>query len=225
MSEFVSEHEFQSRGKSLRKGYKAAKSNLIKVRNLGPELIRPINNEMARVTNIECRAGCAHCCNLRVVAFPFEVVAIYMHLVRQLSETELSDTKLRVNEQFDLIRNLSPDEHFTTNVECPLLQNERCSVYKVRPLSCAGYHSTSEAACKESNDNPDITGTDAGGIPMIASVRDILAAQHGVATQVLKLENDDSEQYELIRALKQIFDDPTLVQKWEAGRSIFEDTS
>jgi Fe-S-cluster containining protein len=100
------------------------------------------------------------------------------------------------------IETLSVDEHFTTNVECPLLASGLCSVYKVRPISCAGYHSVSEAACRKSNDNPEIVSTENGGIPLVGIIKEEQSIQNTIAIQVIDFEKDDGEQYELIRALK-----------------------
>lgn len=138
---------------------------------------------------------------------------------------QLDKVKEKIETQFKIIENLSEQEHFTTNVECPLLESDQCSVYKVRPVSCAGYHSASETACRESNENPEIVGTENGGIPVVEIIENEKAIQNTVAIHVIDFENDDNEKYELIRALHLLFINPRQIQKWKNGRKLFQQNS
>ena len=148
-------------------------------------------------------------------------IAIYLYLNRTLNKEQLDKIKTRIENQFKVIETLSVDEHFTTNVECPLLASGLCSVYKVRPISCAGYHSVSEEACRKSNDNPEIVSTENGGIPLVGIIKEEQSIQNTIAIQVIDFEKDDGEQYELIRALHQLFKKPSRIQRWKKGRKLF----
>jgi Fe-S-cluster containining protein len=197
----------------------AAKKDISTIERLGPYLTIPIENEISAAGSTECRAGCAHCCNLRVAAFPHEIVAIHYFLKRTLPREQLNKIRARIDAQYKVVQPLSESEHFSTNVECPLLMEGRCSVYPVRPISCSGYHSTSEAKCRESNEHPEM---DNGAIPMVDTVKERQLIQHSIAREVITAEKDDASQYELIGGLHRIFRDPGLIQRWVNGRSFFK---
>lgn len=203
---------------AFHKQYSIAKNDLFKLESLVKTQLIPIDNAFASDAPLECREGCAHCCQLRVVAFPHELIAIYLYINRTFSRNDIRAVKDKVAAQFKKIKNLTLDEHFTTNIECPLLEKNKCSIYPVRPLSCAGYNSTSEAACKDSNENPHIVGHESGGIPMVMEIKLAQELQVYVAGMVIHAAGDDAEQYELIGGLHAIYDDPSIIQRWVKGR-------
>lgn len=217
----ITKEEFNECCRQFHKKYIAAKKDISAIEYLGPYLTTPIENEIKAVGATECRAGCIHCCYLRVVAFPHEIIAIYFFLKRTQTKEQLHKVSGEIAKQYKVIQPLSENEHFTTNIECPLLMNGRCSVYPVRPIACSGYHSISEAHCRDSNEHPEIMGVENGGIPMVHSVKEQQSIQHTIATEVIQSERDDVEQYELIRGLHSIFNNPSLIQRWVNGRSFF----
>lgn len=50
-----------------------------------------------------------------------------------------------------IIRTLTPEQHLTTNIKCPMLQDNQCSIYPVRPFRCRNFHSTDANACEQSH--------------------------------------------------------------------------
>lgn len=200
------------------KHYVLAKKDISLLERLVQRQIIPIEKEISSSLPIECRSGCAHCCQLRVVAFPHELITIYLYLKKEFSGDKVQAIKERIKKQFEVIKGLTQDEHYTINVQCPLLEDNKCSVYPVRPLSCAGYHSRSEAACKESNEHPEIVSNENGGIPMVAGIKLVQQLQVGSARTVIETIGDDAEHYELIRGLHGIFKDPSVNQRWLNGR-------
>ena len=116
---------------------------------------------------ISCRAGCGACCRQLVPVS--EAEAVYLAelvaempperqaLVRQrfqeallalgepLMERMRDTTKLA---ELDKRRELG-QEYFSRGVPCPFLENESCSIYEHRPMSCREYLVTSPAGkCK-----------------------------------------------------------------------------
>jgi Fe-S-cluster containining protein len=214
----IDQEEFRAICDDFYKTYLSAKKDLSRVEKIVQRQIIPIEKEFSSDIPTECRSGCAHCCQLRVVAFPHELIAIYLYVKRNLSSERVLEIKSRIRKQFDVVKNFTQDEHFTTNVQCPLLEDNKCSVYPVRPLSCAGYHSMSEAACKDSNEHPEIVGNENGGIPMVAGIKFAQELQVQAALSVLQTIGADAEQYELIRGLNMIFQDSSVNQRWINGR-------
>ncbi len=107
-----------------------------------------------RNADIQCQEGCKFCCHLRVAAFPYEAAAIASYIDSELPQEQAGELKKRIAEKAALIAGMSEEQHFTTNIECAFLHEGKCSVYPVRPSSCAGYHSMSMAQCEYSFHHP-----------------------------------------------------------------------
>jgi Fe-S-cluster containining protein len=217
-----SQEDFYQFCDDLNKRFLNAKKDLSQTKKIGQFQIIQIEQEIANSPKLGCANGCSHCCHLRVVAFPHELITIYLHIKLKFEKNHAKAIFERIRNQYEIVQNMSIEEHFTTNVECPLLENGRCSVYEVRPVACAGYHSGTEEACRISNENPEILGTDSGGIPMLYGIQEMSSLQNSAIKQVIDSKGDDSEQYELIKGLFKIFSDPTVNQRWIRGRKFFK---
>ncbi|MDE2421900.1 MAG: YkgJ family cysteine cluster protein [Gammaproteobacteria bacterium] len=215
------EVETSARMNEAYKKYRAAKKSSLNTAAFSGFLNIPIQQVSEKVGNLACRSGCSHCCYLRVSAYSFEIVSIYFYLVTRLDKDALAAFKERLQEKAISVSSMSVDEHYITNVQCPMLEDNKCIVYPVRPMACAGYHSLSEPTCRDSYEHPEIVGDDGDGIPMALDVKEMQSFQSGIAEAVLNEENDDTGRYELISALYQIFEKPTLLQLWRNGRKMF----
>ena len=185
---------------------------------IGRYQIVKIEEVIARNPAIACKQSCTYCCNLRVVALPHELISIYLHIRLTFPKQKVAEIEERLEAQYARIKDMTIDEHFMTNIQCPLLVEGSCSVYSVRPIACAGYHSASVEACKQSDENPEIVGFESGGIPMDAEVQEIVAMHQTVIDAVVNSEGDDAGKYELIKGLLTIFRTPTVNQNWLRGR-------
>lgn len=107
-----------------------------------------------RNVDIQCQAGCKFCCHLRVAAFPYEAAAIASYIDSELPQEQALELRKRVAEKAALISGMTVEQHFTTNIECAFLYEGKCSVYPVRPSSCAGYHSLSRERCEFAYNHP-----------------------------------------------------------------------
>jgi Fe-S-cluster containining protein len=218
----VTEDEFYQDCEELNSRYLSAKKDFSRTKAISKYQIHKIEVAIGESGEIGCLNGCSHCCQLRVVAFPHELIAIYLHIKLSFSTTRADAAIARVKSQFAQIKDLSTEQHFVKNVECPLLENGRCSVYAVRPIACAAYHSITEEACRNSNEHPEIVGTEGGGIPMVLDIQERAAAQMNAISQVINAYSDDGTQYELIRGLNAIAADPTVNQRWMRGRKFLK---
>ena len=99
---------------------------------------------------LACHAGCAHCCYQAVGVSVPEVLAIYWHL-KETSSAQSFESRLdRVRQADTKTRGLSDAERLSPEYPCPFLDDERCSIYEVRPLACRGKNSLDAEACKSS---------------------------------------------------------------------------
>lgn len=166
-----------------------------------------------------CHAGCSHCCHLRVVTYAHELVAIYYFIKSKFSPKKQLEIVELIGQQYEKVKGLSEDEHFMLNVQCPFLEKNKCSIYPVRPMTCASYHSCSEAICKQSYNEPTNMSV---GIPLNPMVSLEQTIQFSVVDQVIRYNNDDAEKYELLQGLNKLFKNPKAVQRWKSGRSILK---
>src|SRR4051794_36628344 len=107
-----------------------------------------------RSARLECCEGCSLCCWLRVDVYAHEVFVIANYIRKHFTEQALAELKESLAEHSGKVLPLTPFEHATQNIACPLLQDGRCTVYEVRPQACRRQHSLSRAACQYTFDHP-----------------------------------------------------------------------
>ncbi len=99
--------------------------------------------------SISCFKGCSHCCSRIVVASRAEALAL-IDYVYAFTNFDRDEIDRRLSEHAALLRSFldersdRSDENavwFAKNIPCPFLENDICSVYEGRPLSCRIYHS------------------------------------------------------------------------------------
>lgn len=126
------------------------------------ELTRAVNFQLGtafgrvreRNVDIHCKEGCKFCCHLRVAAFPYEAAAIASYIDTELPREQAQEIGKRIAEKAALISGMTEEQHFATNIECAFLYEGKCSVYPVRPSSCAGYHSLNLERCEYAYEHP-----------------------------------------------------------------------
>ncbi|MCG8313775.1 MAG: YkgJ family cysteine cluster protein [Pseudomonadales bacterium] len=161
---------------------------------------------------IACGAGCSYCCNYRVEAFVFEIVAIYYFMITKLPQSQVEKCRSEIKEKASHIHTLSEAEHHQTNIACPFLNssNHTCMIYPVRPLACASFYSLDASICHKQFETKrlDITG------PGIPEMNYVGTGVQNAIEQVIAQENDDPGRYELITTLHYLFSNPKALQVW-----------
>ena len=165
-----------------------------------------------------CCEGCSLCCWLRVDVHAHEVFLIAEFIRARFSQAELSALIARLAVHSGKVLPLTPFEHATQNVVCPLLQNGRCSVYAVRPHSCRRHHSVDFAACQFTYDHP--TDLEAPAAHDRELFRSLTEALHATAGTYARLGFDDTI-YQLGTALAEALDTPSSWRRWRDGKKAF----
>lgn len=170
------------------------------------------------VANLACREGCALCCWLRVDVFAHEVFLIAHHILTHFSEVEIAGLLVRLAAHVSAVAALTPFEHATRNVPCPLLREGRCSIYAARPHSCRRHHSLDFSACQFTFDHPKDLAAPA------AHDRDLFRA----LSEVMQLNIEtyagagfDPTIYELGTALHEALHDPSSWERWRHHAQAF----
>ena len=172
--------------------------------------------------HLDCRAGCSLCCSLRVDVFAHEIFPIVHHLRRHFSPEENARVSARLTAHAEKVRPLTPFEHATQNIPCPLLENGRCSIYPVRPQSCRRHHSQDLAACQYTYDHPTDLETPAAHDREL--FRTLTAALRENIETYAQLGYDHTF-YELGTALHEALTDPACEPRWRDHEPTFTHAS
>ena len=200
------------RAKTLTDFARVARTALQSFDGLGEQIITKTEVKLA------CRAGCSLCCSLRVDVFAHEVFLLAHHIWSHFSPQELTDLSTRLEAHEAKVLSLTPFEHATTNIRCPMLRNDCCSVYEARPHSCRRHHSQDLAACQYTFDHPTDLETPAAHDRDL--YRTLTEAMLQGAEEYARL-GFDCTIYELGTALAEALRDPACWSRWRNGGPAF----
>jgi Fe-S-cluster containining protein len=115
------------------------------------ELADEFTNRYAREWRLDepaCRAGCSHCCTLRVDV----TVAELAHLLDVIRSEWAPDAVQALRDRIEVVwhrrESLPVRARREARVPCPLLVDGHCSVYAARPLACRAWHAFDADACR-----------------------------------------------------------------------------
>ncbi len=126
-----------------------------------------VAGELARLSHEEgitpsCKAGCDHCCRYHIVMNVAEAQTMAHYIRQEFSEEQIAKMQMRTHQwhEWDNSRPGRPSAVISDETDlsgyvhcCPLLVNNRCSVYPVRPVVCrAHYVSSHPSYCCAVND-------------------------------------------------------------------------
>ncbi len=169
-------------------------------------------------TILACRAGCSICCSLRVDTFAHEIFLIARHIRARFSPEASGALLARLGAHSTKVTQMTPFAHATTNLQCAMLVDGRCSVYSVRPHSCRRHHSMDVAACQFTYDHPTDLETPA------AHDRDLFRALTEAMRQNIEAYAElgyDHTFYELGSALHEALTDAAAWERWQAKEQAF----
>jgi hypothetical protein len=173
-----------------------------------------------------CRLACSHCCYQAVGVSAPEVFAIYDHLRVTSSPSELEAIARRIRDADDKTRGMTSAQRFSPHLPCPFLENDRCSIYEVRPLACRGKNSLDAGLCDRTLRDPDARAEFLAGtlaVPCyLEPIRAFHAVMAGMQLSLRELEGLQVLPLELTAAMRIMVDESeTVPQKWLAGEDPF----
>lgn len=162
---------------------------------------------------IACKAGCAHCCHGFVAATAPEV----LHLVKRFAPDRAGAVRAAVARAHALTAGKSAEERTHMTVPCALLENNLCTVYEDRPITCRTGISTRADICERAH--IAISGED---IPRPVVYLTMRRAYYVAFAGALRRAGLVYKPYEYNGALNRALNDPGAEADWLAGRDIFE---
>ncbi len=103
-----------------------------------------------------CRAGCAWCCHQLVVLTHWDDGREILRRAREsMSPARFRQFASQVRAQAREIEALGHAEAEGRRWPCPLLENDHCSVYEVRPVACRSVFSHAALSCRAMMENEE----------------------------------------------------------------------
>lgn len=157
---------------------------------------------------IDCKAGCSHCCSARVEALDPEVLRIAAEL-RRRPPAALAALTERLREHAARAQGTTAQTH---RMPCPLLEQNLCTVYDVRPATCRKAHSLDVRQC----------ATPGADIPQRLDVLLKAEALSKGSADAYKQVGLAAAGHELGQALLLALTDPTAEARWMNGEAVFK---
>ncbi len=172
-----------------------------------------------------CAKGCGFCCRVYVSASAPEVFAL-VRAMRELDPDHFARMRARIREAAAAVQQQWSGNIFVTQ-QCPLLEDNACSLYAARPDPCRGVSSYSRQACEVS-----MAALAEGRDEAVPKVQEhgVLRALHThTFWAALKGAELPYITYSLNHALDRALDTEDAEARWLAGEDIFagvqQDTS
>jgi Fe-S-cluster containining protein len=180
------------------------------------EAVRAALKEMPPPAPPACREGCAWCCYKPVGTAAPEVLRIVAYLRDTLSPEQWGHLCERVRSGAEQRRLLGPARARRAALPCPLLVENRCSAYPVRPLTCRGYNSSDARRCERT------LGSDSGAaVPIYWPQQRLTAFVLDGLRAGLEESRLDAGLLELTAALRIALETPGVQERWLAGEGVF----
>ena len=163
---------------------------------------------------IACKDGCSFCCrNNRVEVFFPEIVTISDFLIQTHSNPSLERIKRKLHQRLFQSGESSVDIPSSYHRECAFLENDRCSIYNVRPANCRQFHSIDVKVCEDKFHNPSTELKVPVNPELQTKLHAVIAGfEDGFIQAGFKMIR-----YELHQALLAVLDDPEIIDNWMRG--------
>jgi Fe-S-cluster containining protein len=166
-----------------------------------------------------CKAGCSYCCYYKVEVKAHEMLLIHEYMQKNLASTLSAHILASAKTNAELIRTLTPKEHLSSNIKCPFLIENQCSIYDVRPFRCRSFHAINVATCEASYANPSDFSIATELIEDVSHFSDALSQGFEAATTD---SGYDHRTYDLNTALLDVFDDASIQKRYKRGKKVFK---
>lgn len=158
--------------------------------------------------HFDCKPGCSYCCTLRIEVVAPEVFLLAHHL-SQLPEPDFATLIHKLKAHAPKATGVRMEDFF---LQCPLLEDGKCSVYSVRPVMCRKYFSMDVEECKKS----DVSAPEDSDMAMKSA-----ALIYGT-TKAYARATLPHNSHELGQALLLALTDRSAEDRWYRGETIFE---
>ena len=167
-----------------------------------------LQSALAAGLKVDCQAGCSHCCSARVEALDPEVLRIAAAL-KTRPPAAIAALTDRLREHAARAQASTAQTH---RMPCPLLEQDLCTVYEMRPAVCRKAHSLDVRQC----------ATPGADIPQSLEVLLKAEALSKGSADAYKHLGLAAAGHELGQALLLALTDPTAEARWMNGEAVFD---
>jgi Fe-S-cluster containining protein len=158
---------------------------------------------------------------MHVTAQAPEILAIIEYLELKRDATERQRIQVMAQHHHEILSKLSKDERHLQALTCPLLVDNKCSVYDVRPIACRGFHSSSVEVCKAASADRTMSFPFPKHDPRGDAARAAFVSLNHELTDFRK----DANVYELFGGLAHgLADSEGARERWTTGEAVFPPT-
>ena len=181
--------------------------------------IETFPEDQREVMSPKCDLGCAHCCYHWVRATVPEVFAAADYIRANWSPEDLDALLESCREYRAKFMEQEPGKLYS--LACPLLKDEKCPIYDVRPFICRGCCSMDAQRCLEGKDDPNSGVTIPTIMPVLMSAS---AVRQGMQAGLMDAGYRTPEVVFGL-ALETTLLDPTVPERYFAGEPVFQNDS
>jgi Fe-S-cluster containining protein len=175
---------------------------------------RSISCDAKQDSGVACHGGCASCCTIRVAATAPEILML-ARKIRAFPRKLSSELTRRIAAADRETRRLDQRQRMASKLVCPLIENDHCVAYAVRPLACRSHASYDEEACRDALQG----GT--AEVPVSALHLTVRSLVQNAMQSALRDAGLAWGSYELNQALHIALRDETSECAWMAGDDVF----
>lgn len=135
---------------------------------------------------VDCSEGCSWCCYSRVGVTELEMKAVESHIRHRFTHLQVQRVVKAAKALKKKYQKLTQEERVYSRDACPLLMDNRCSVYNSRPLMCRSALSMDAKACERAHTNVEAP------VPMMIASKNF-ATEMIAAIQI----GENKKEYEL----------------------------
>ena len=174
-----------------------------------------VDEVTSKAPRLDCKSGCAYCCYQTVEVTIPEAILVAAHLADPADLRR--ETVLETAQAF---AGLSDQERCRTGRPCPLLVDDKCSVYHDRPLMCRSKLAVDAGQCRAAHLSAVGGGPDLPVEYFVNAQYHIFGDQAGLRG-ILKDMGLQYDLVELTQAVAAILRDPGIIDRWLARERVF----
>jgi hypothetical protein len=185
---------------------------------MGAAIIPQAEQTIAEFTaagDVQCRSGCSFCCHQNVDVTIPEAILVALQL-----PNEADPRRAAVLAAAEAFRDIDADARIATGKPCPLLVDNRCSVYNARPITCRSLTSPDAARCQAAMQSVE-AGNGPLPIEIYVVLRFLCMGEQGAILGIVSDLGLQADIVELTQTVAAIVRDPTLIERWAAGEKVF----
>ncbi|HEY3920132.1 MAG TPA: YkgJ family cysteine cluster protein [Stellaceae bacterium] len=171
--------------------------------------------DFAAEADIQCRAGCSFCCHQNVDVTIPEAILVALRLAKDDAPRAAA-----VLEAADLFKDLDDEQRVATGRPCPLLVDDRCSIYAVRPITCRSCTSPDAKRCEEAKRLAE-AGEQTLAIEIYVVLQFLCSGEQTAIRGICRDLGLQADIVELTQTVAAILRNPQLVERWAAGERVF----